>query len=180
MANSISTATATEVLCLKTNCCIYPRPILLRLVFVEQSAPDPVRLFALWMLVTRSGREWLWVVFILIFPVLTRPLYFFLVYRAAAGPRQGGFELPGARTRQRIKQLEDRIHHLGPTPAITRSSRTSISNRASSRSGGELPRRWNGRPARPDTLAHYGQCLLRLERAAEALPLLKKGLHRTS
>ena len=39
-------------------------------------------------------------------------LYFFLVYRAAAPSATRGFELPGAQSRKRIKELQAQIHHL--------------------------------------------------------------------
>ena len=59
-------------------------------------------LFALWMLVDAIRREeWLWAVFIFIFPPLNAPLYFFLVYRRSA-PSLRGFELPGSADRQQV------------------------------------------------------------------------------
>jgi hypothetical protein len=132
-------------------------------------------LFALWMLVDAVRREeWLWVVFILIFPILNAPLYFFLVYRAAAGPRPGGFELPGARTRQRIKELEDRIHHLDNARDHTELADIYLEQGKLPQAEASYRAALERDPHDRDTLAHYGQCLLRLERAAEALPLLER------
>jgi len=68
--------------------------------------------FHLWMLVDAIRREeWVWALFIFVFPVINAVLYFFLVYRAAA-PATRGFELPGAYDRRRIKELQAQIHHL--------------------------------------------------------------------
>src|SRR3954447_10425546 len=69
--------------------------------------------FQLWMLIDAIRREeWVWVVFIVLFPFLNAILYYFLVYRAA--PSLGGarFEFPGSGDRRRIRELEGRIHHL--------------------------------------------------------------------
>lgn len=131
-------------------------------------------LFALWMLVDAVRREeWLWVVFILIFPILNAPLYFFLVYRAAAH-RQGGFELPGARTRQRIKELEGRIHHLDNARDHTELADIYLEQGKLAQAEASYRAALERDPGDTDTLAHYGQCLLRLERASEALPLLEQ------
>src|SRR3990172_8156572 len=68
--------------------------------------------FTIWMLVDAiRRREWVWVVFIILFPILNAPLYYFLVYRAAPSATMG-FELPGAHDRRRIKELQAQIYHL--------------------------------------------------------------------
>ncbi len=84
-----------------------------------------------------------------------------------------GFELPGAQSRKRIKQLQAQIHHLdkahhhlqlgdiyfsqGKLQQAEASYRASIERDAK-----DL-----------DARAHLGQCLLRQKRAAEARPLLE-------
>src|SRR5690349_7232196 len=69
--------------------------------------------FQVWMLVDAVRREeWMWVVFIVLFPLLNAVLYFFLVYRTAPALAVGRFELPGWADRRRIKELEAQIHHL--------------------------------------------------------------------
>lgn len=71
-----------------------------------------VGIFQLWMFIdaVRKG-EWMWAVFIWLFPMLNAVLYYFFVYRS--GPSSArGFELPGAAKRQRIKELQAKIHHL--------------------------------------------------------------------
>src|SRR3954466_11986243 len=69
-------------------------------------------LFQLWMLVDAiRNQEWMWAVFIFIFPLLNAILYFFLVYRAQPSATRG-FELPGAHNRNRIKELQAQIPPL--------------------------------------------------------------------
>jgi len=132
-------------------------------------------LFAIWMLVDAVRREdWLWAVFILVFPILNAPLYYFLVYRAAAAPLQGGFELPGARTRHRIKELEGRIHHLDNARDHTELGDIYHEQGKLTQAEASYRAALERDPNDPDTLAHYGQCLLRLGRAAEGLPLLER------
>jgi len=68
--------------------------------------------FNVWMFVDAIRREeWIWAVFIFIGFGISALFYYFLVYRAAA-PATRGFELPGAHSRKRIKELEAQIHHL--------------------------------------------------------------------
>jgi hypothetical protein len=65
-------------------------------------------LFALqvWMFIDAINRqEWLWAVLIFFGFGLSAILYFFLIYRAAPAGTQG-FELPGAGSRSRIKELQ--------------------------------------------------------------------------
>jgi hypothetical protein len=131
-------------------------------------------LFALWMLVDAVRRgEWLWAVFIFLFPPLNAPLYFFLVYRQSVGGVRG-FELPGAADRRRIKELQDQIHHLDKAHHHSQLGdlyfRQGKLDQAEARYRAALERE----PEDADTLAHYGQCLLRQRRAAEALPLLER------
>lgn len=130
--------------------------------------------FQLWMLIDAiRRREWLWAVMILCFSVITAMFYFFMVYREA-GPAgaTSGFELPGARTRKRIKELKTRIHHLDQ-------ARDHLDLADIHFAGGKLTLAEAGYraalerdPQDPDTQAHLGQCLLRRGRPAEAEPLL--------
>ena len=131
-------------------------------------------LFALWMLVDAVRRgEWFWAVFIFLFAPLNAPLYYFLVYRATAGPMRG-FELPGATDRRRIKELQDQIHLLDKPHHHSQLGDIYLNQ-------GRLPQAeacyraaLERDPAETDTRAHLGQCLLRQQRAAEALPLLEQ------
>ena len=84
-----------------------------------------------------------------------------------------GFELPGAQSRRRIKELEAQIHHLDKAHHYSqlgdvyfqqgKLDKAEVAYRAAlDRDGQDL-----------DTRAHLGQCLLRLNRPADAKPLLQ-------
>jgi hypothetical protein len=130
-------------------------------------------LFTLWMFIdaVRKG-EWMWAVFIFIFPMLNTILYYFMVYRASSSATQG-FELPGAATRKRIKELQAQIHHLDKAhhyfqlgDVYFRQGKLALAEAAYRAS---LERDAQDIDAR----AHLGQCLLREGKAAEARPLLE-------
>jgi hypothetical protein len=144
----------------------------------EVLASNPVfwlfAVFSLWMFVDAIRRgEWIWAVFIFIFPMLNAVLYFFLVFRNAASATRG-FELPGAWNRKRIRELETQIHHLDKAHHHLelgdirfqqgKLAQAEASYRAALERDGEDP----------DIRAHLGQCLLRLKRPAEARPLLEQ------
>jgi hypothetical protein len=129
--------------------------------------------FQIWMFIDAiRRREWLWTVFIFIFPLLNAALYFFFVYRAAA-PATRGFELPGAHDRQRIQELQSQIHHLDKAHHHSqlgdiyfqrgKLEKAEVCYRAALERDSEDI----------DTRAHLGQCLLRQKRAAEARSLLE-------
>jgi tetratricopeptide (TPR) repeat protein len=129
--------------------------------------------FQVWMLVHAiRQREWIWALFIGIGWGLSAILYYFYVYRATPSVTRG-FELPGAQSRKRIKELQAQIHHLDKAHHHSqlgdlyfqqgKLDKAEASYRAAlERDGQDL-----------DTRAHYGQCLLRLKRPAEAKPLLE-------
>ena len=131
-------------------------------------------LFQLWMLVDAiRRREWLWAVFIFAFSIISALLYFFMVYRADGGMATRGFELPGAHSRRRIKELKAQIHHLDkPHHHLAlgdiyfqqgKLDLAEMHYRASLERDGEDR----------DAQAHLGQCLLRKKKPAEAQPLLE-------
>lgn len=126
--------------------------------------------FTIWMLVDAiRRREYLWVVLILMGLGIW---YFFYVYRSG-GSSAAGFELPGSAKRKRIKELQAQIHHLdnavhhfqlgdiyfgqGKFGLAEKCYRAALERDATD----------------IDARAHLGQCLLRLNRAAEARPLLE-------
>lgn len=134
-----------------------------------------VAMFQVWMIVDAIRRsEWVWAVFLFIFPGLTGVLYFFLVYRSAAPLATQGFELPGAQSRHRIKELQSQIHlldkahhHLELADVYFRKGdfkKAEASYRASIERDAEDK----------DARAHLGQCLLRLGRPEEARALLEQ------
>ena len=127
--------------------------------------------FQLWMLVHAvRSREWVWAFFILIGSGLGAIIYYLTVYRSEPS---SGFELPGAQSRARIKELQAKIHHLdnayhhfqlgdvyfhrGRFAEAEKCYRAALE-----RDGQDV-----------DARAHLGQCLLRLNRPGEARPLLE-------
>ena len=127
----------------------------------------------IWMFIHAiRNREWLWAVFIFIGWGITALIYFFLVYRATPSA-MSGFELPGAGSRKRIKELQAQIHHLdnayhhfqlgdvyfqrGKLAEAEKCYRAALQRDATD----------------IDTRAHLGQCLVRLNRPAEARPFLE-------
>jgi hypothetical protein len=133
--------------------------------------------FQIWMLIHAiRNREWVWAFFIFIGSGLGAIFYYISVYRASSSGATG-FELPGAGSRARIKQLQAQIHHLdnayhhfqlgdvyfqkGKFADAEKCYRAALERDA----------------ADIDTRAHLGQCLLRLNRPGEARPLLEGVMH---
>lgn len=128
--------------------------------------------FNVWMIIDAvRKREWIWAAIMFFFPGISTVFYFFYVFR---GPTvMQGFELPGAQNRRRIKELQAQIHHLDKAHHHSQLGDVYFQQgkldqaeacylAALERDGQDL-----------DTKAHYGQCLLRLNRPAEARPLLE-------
>jgi tetratricopeptide (TPR) repeat protein len=131
-------------------------------------------LFALWMLIDAVRRqEWLWALFIFLFPPLNAVLYYFLVYRQGT-PAVRGFELPGSHDRRRIKELQDRIHHLDKAHHHSQLGDIFFQQGRLAKAEECYRAALEREPDDLDTLAHYGQCLLRQGRTTEALPLLER------
>jgi hypothetical protein len=128
--------------------------------------------FNLWMIIDAiRKREWGWVAILIIFPGLGTVFYFFYIFRGPTVMR--GFELPGAQSRRRIKELEAQIHHLDKAHHYSQLGDVYFQQ-------GKLDKAeaaYRAALARDDqdldTRAHLGQCLLRLKRPAEAKPLLQ-------
>lgn len=130
--------------------------------------------FQIWMLVDAiRHQEWMWVVFFVILPGFSAFWYFFFIYRGRSSSTSG-FELPGAASRQRIKELQAQIHHLDKAhhhfqlgDVYFRQGKLDKAEAcyraAMERDGEDI-----------DTRAHLGQCLLRQKKAQEARPLLEK------
>lgn len=131
-------------------------------------------LFQIWMLIHAiRQREWIWAVFIFFFSIISAVLYFFLVYRNSAPIATRGFELPGAQSRKRIKELQAQIHHLDKAHHHSQLGDVYFQQGKLEKAEASY-RAAHERDAQDlDTRAHLGQCLLRLKRAAEARPLLE-------
>jgi hypothetical protein len=129
--------------------------------------------FQVWMFIDAvSRREWLWAVFIFIGFGLSAVLYFFLVYRAS-GAATGGFELPGTQSRARIKELQRQIHNIGNAYHYFQLGDVYFQKGKFAEAEKYYRSALEREPNDIDTRAHLGQCLLRLERPAEARPLLE-------
>jgi hypothetical protein len=129
--------------------------------------------FQIWMFVDAiRRREWLWTVFIFIFPLLNAVLYFFFVYRASALAMRG-FELPGAHDRRRIRELQARIHHLDKAHHHSQLGDIYFQQGKLDKAEACYRAALEREPQDIDTRAHLGQCLLREKRAAEARSLLE-------
>ncbi|HEX5397701.1 MAG TPA: tetratricopeptide repeat protein [Verrucomicrobiae bacterium] len=131
--------------------------------------------FQIWMFIDAVRRhEWLWAVFIFIGWGITALIYFFLVYRAAAAPSATrGFELPGAQSRKRIKELQAQIHHIGNAYHHFQLGDVYFQRGQLAEAEKCYRAALEREPNDIDSRAHLGQCLVRLNRPAEARPLLE-------
>jgi len=133
----------------------------------------PVGLFQLWMLVHAiRNREWGWALFIFVFPGFGAFWYFFFVYRGS-GSVTRGFELPGAQSRKRIKELQAQIHHLDKAHHYSQLGDIYFQRGTLDKAEASYRAALERDPQDIDTRAHLGQCLLRQKRSAEARPLLE-------
>src|ERR1700744_130720 len=117
-------------------------------------------------------REWIWAAFIIIGCGFAAFFYFLLVYRQAASPT-GGFELPGAQSRARIKELQAQIHNIGNAYHYFQLGDVYFQKGKYAEAEKCYRSALEREPDDIDTRAHLGQCLLRLKRPAEAKPLLE-------
>lgn len=130
--------------------------------------------FSLWMLVDAFRREeWMWVAFIILFPLLNAVLYFFMVFRAAPSLPSRGFQLPGQHKRERIAELEKQIHLLDKAHHHLELADIQFQRGKFKLAEESYLRALEREPQDLDARAHYGQCLLRLNRASEARPYLE-------
>ncbi len=133
----------------------------------------PVLLFDLWMLIDAvRRREWIWVFFIFVGSFISAMFYYFAVYRAAPSATRG-FELPGAFDRRRIKQLEAQIHHLDKAHHHFQLGDIYFQHGKLDKAEAYYHAALERDPQDLDSRAHLGQCLLRLNKPAEARPLLE-------
>ena len=133
----------------------------------------PVFAFQLWMFIDAVRRqEWIWAAFIFIGFGLSAVLYYFFVYRAVPSATRG-FELPGAHSRRRIKELQAQIYHLDKAHHHSQLGDIYFQQGKLDRAEACYRAALERDPQDIDTRAHLGQCLLRQKRAAEARPLLE-------
>ena len=139
------------------------------------SSPITIALlvFQVWMIIDAiRRREWVWVLFILVMPVLGTLWYYFSVYRGS-GSATRGFELPGAASRQRIRELQAQIHHLDKPHHHSQLGDIYFQRGKLKEADASYRAAMERDPEDIDTRAHFAQCLLRQKRSGEALPLLQ-------
>jgi tetratricopeptide (TPR) repeat protein len=130
-------------------------------------------LFQLWMFIDAVRKqEWVWAVFIFIGWGVSAILYYFMVYRSAPSATRG-FELPGAHSRRRIKDLQAQIHHLDKAHHHSQLGDIYFQQGKLEKAEASYRAAMERDPQDIDTRAHLGQCLLRLKRPAEARPLIE-------
>lgn len=130
--------------------------------------------FQLWMLVDAIRRqEWLWVLFIVLFPLVNAVLYYLLVYRNAPALGTGRFELPGAADRRRIKELEGLIHHLDKAHHHAQLGDIYFRQEKFAKAEACYRAALEREPEDDDVRAHLGRCLLRLGKPQEAVTWLE-------
>jgi tetratricopeptide (TPR) repeat protein len=132
-----------------------------------------VSLFNLWMLIDALRRqEWLWALFIFFVWGFGGFWYYFFVYRGVPSATRG-FELPGAHDRRRIKDLQAKIHHLDKPHHYSQLGDIYFQQGKLVKAEECYRAAMERDPEDIDTRAHFGQCLLRARRPAEARPLLE-------
>ena len=129
--------------------------------------------FQIWMLIhALRQREWIWALFIGLGWGLAAMWYYFAVYRASPATLRG-FELPGAQSRKRIKELQAQIHHLDKAHHHSQLGDVYFQQGKLQQAEASYRAALERDAQDLDTRAHLGQCLLRLKRPAEARPLLE-------
>ena len=129
--------------------------------------------FQIWMLVHAiRQQEWIWAACIFFFSVISAALYYFFVYRNTSTTTRG-FELPGAQSRKRIRELQAQIHHLDKAHHHSQLGDVYFQQGKLAKAEASYRAAMERDAEDLDTRAHLGQCLLRLNRPAEARPLLE-------
>ena len=132
--------------------------------------------FNLWMLVDAVRRgEWIWAVFIFLFPLLNAFLYYLFVVRpsSSSGNPFAGFELPGAADRRLIKQLQADIHHLDKAHMHQQLADIYFHQGKLDLAETSYRAAYERDQKDEDIRAHYGSCLAQRGRPKEALPFLE-------
>jgi hypothetical protein len=130
-----------------------------------------VTVFQVWMLIhALRNRQWLWAFFIFIGSGLGAVWYFFTTYRDSPS---SGFELPGAHSRARIKELQSKIHHVDNAYHHFQLGDVYFQRGKFAESEKCYRAALEREPQDIDSRAHLGQCLLRMKRPAEARPFLE-------
>lgn len=136
-----------------------------------------VGVFQIWMFIHAvRNREWIWALFIVIGFGLTALWYYFYVYRGSTSS-VSGFELPGAQSRKRIRELQAQIHHLDNASHHFQLGDVYFQRGQLAEAEKCYRAALEREPDDIDIRAHFGQCLVRLNRPAEARPILEGVMH---
>lgn len=150
---------------------------ILNLLSIEYLISSPLVLlltvFQLWMFIhALRQREWIWALFLAFGWGISALFYYLSVYRNSASATSG-FELPGAHHRRRIKELQAQIHHLDKSHHHSQLGDVYFQQGKLEKAEASYRAALERDPQDIDTRAHFGQCLLRQKKPAEALPLLE-------
>jgi tetratricopeptide (TPR) repeat protein len=130
--------------------------------------------FQLWMLVhALRNREWLWAFFIFIGSGLGALWYFFSVYRNTASATSG-FELPGAQSRRRIRELQAQIYHIGNASHHFQLGDVYFQRGKLAEAEKCYRAALERDPKDIDVRAHLGQCLLRQKKFRRGAPAARR------
>lgn len=133
--------------------------------------------FQIWMFIHAvRNREWLWAVIIFIGWGLSAFWYYLYVYRSSASS-VSGFELPGAQSRKRMRELQAQIHHIDNASHHFQLGDLYFQRGKLVEAEKCYRAALEREPNDIDARAHLGQCLVRLKRPAEARPLLEGVMH---
>jgi hypothetical protein len=136
-----------------------------------------ITVFQIWMLVHAiRNREWVWAVLIFFFWGLTALWYYLMVYRTSSSS-VSGFELPGAQSRKRIRELQSQIHHIGNALHYFQLGDVYFQKGQLVEAEKCYRAALEREPNDIDVRAHLGQCLVRQNKAAEARPILEGVMH---
>jgi hypothetical protein len=136
-----------------------------------------VTAFQIWMFIHAiRNREWIWAVIIFVGWGLSAFWYYLYVYRTSASSISG-FELPGAQSRKRIKELQAQIHHIDNASHHFQLGDVYFQRGKLEEAEKCYRAALEREPKDIDARAHLGQCLVRLNRPAEARPILEGVMH---
>lgn len=147
--------------------------------FLENPLGLIVTAFQIWMFIHAvRSREWIWAVIIFIGWGLSSLFYYLLVYRnTVSSSSVSGFELPGAQSRRRIKELQAQIHHIDNASHHFQLGDVYFQRGKLEEAEKCYRAALQREPTDIDARAHLGQCLVRLNRPAEARPILEGVMH---
>ncbi|MGH7942307.1 MAG: tetratricopeptide repeat protein [Limisphaerales bacterium] len=130
--------------------------------------------FQIWMFAhALLNREWIWAAFIFVGFGFTALWYYLAVYRATAASSVSGFELPGAHSRKRIRELQSQIHHIDNAAQHFELGDVFFEKGKLAEAEKCYRAALERDPKDIDARAHLGQCLVRLNRPAEGRPILE-------